>query len=252
MHENNSGVSIIAMVAGYINDVLFAVIRSLMNLNATVIVLLRSSNDIRIIRKLVAEIKSGKLVTILIDFPDNEHVSMLTNVIVEQYGQLNIVVEIFDDPLVYRSLYMTESGDWRQTIEDNLASYFIAGKTCIEAMKKKQKKQKKQEGMFLVISNVADSGNLNSPLRNALTVKKMEMTKLFYEEVKRSGVRVYHLLTGHSQIQYLFNGPGHSKTSRELTVGDFAIRLFKGEVRYPERLFQSLPGFDYHSIWNTN
>jgi len=248
MHENNRGVNIIAMVAGYINDLLFAVIRSLMNQNATVIVLLRSSHDIRIIRKLVAEIKSGKLITILIDFPDNEHVSMLTNIIVEQYGQLNIVVEIFDDPLVYRSLYMTETGDWRQTIEDNLASYFSAGKTCIEAMKEKR------EGMFLVISNVADSGNLNSPLRNALTVKKMEMTKLFYEEVKRSGVRVYHLLTGHSQIQYLFNGPGsgHSKTSGELTVGDFAIRLFKGEVRYPERLFQSLPGFDYHSIWNTN
>ena len=247
MHENNNGDNIIALVAGYINNVLFGVIKSLLNHNATVIVLLRSSKDIRVIRKQVAEIESGKLITILLDFPDNAHVSMLTNIIVEQYGYLNIVVEIFDDPLVYRSLYMLENGDWRQTIEENFSSYFIAGKICIEAMRKKQ------EGMFLVISNVADSGKgLNGPLRNALTVTKMEMTKLFYEDVKCSGVRVYHLLTGYSQIPYLFSGTDNSKISRGLTVGDFAIRLFKGQVKYPERLFQSLPEFDYHSIWNTN
>jgi len=248
MREDKSMDNKITMVAGHIDDVLFGIIKSLLEQDATVVVPVRSSDDIGVLKKQVAEIESGKLITILTDFPDEDKALMITNTIVEQYGQLDMVVGVFDHPHVSHALSRVGSGDWQQAIEENLTAYFIAGKVCIAAMKKKQ------HGMFLAISSIAAPGkDCSNSLTNVMAVSRMEMTKQFYEEVKNSGVRFYHLLIDNNARHYLFKKRSDNvKTAQALAVGDFAIRLFKGQVKHPEKLFQSLPGFEYNAIREAN
>jgi len=50
----------------------------------------------------------------------------------------------------------------------------------------------------------------------------------------------------------LFNKYVSAKATQALAVGDFAIRLFKGQVKHPEKLFQSLPGFEYNAMKEAN
>lgn len=247
MREDKSMDNKITMVAGHIDDLLFEIIKSLLEQEATVVVPVRSSDDIVMLKKQVAKIESGKLITILTDFPDEDKAFMITNTIVEQYGQLDMVVGVFDHPHVSHALSRVGSWDWQQAIEENLTAYFIAGKVCIAAMKKKQ------HGMFLAISNIAASGkDCSNSLTNVMAVSRMEMTKQFYEEVKNSGVRFYHLLIDNNVKHYLFNRHVSVKAAQALAAGDFAIRLFKGQVKHPEKLFQRLPGFEYNSMIEAN
>jgi len=230
------------MVAGYIDGVLLGIIRSLLEEDAIVVVPARSSHDILVLNTQAAEIESGKLVTILTDFPDEDKALMITNAVVEQYGQLDMVIGVFDHPHVSHTLSRVRNWDWQQAIEENLTAYFIAGKVCIAAMKKKQ------HGMFLAISHIATSDNdCSNSLTNVIAASKMEMTKQFYGEVKNSGVRFYHLLIDNNGERHysLHKRDDNDKAAQALAVGDFTIRLFKGQVKYPEKLFQSLPGFDY-------
>ena len=247
MREDKSMDNKIAMVAGHVDDILFEIIKSLLEQNATVVVPVRSSDDILVLKKQVAGIDSGKLTTLLTDFPDEYKASMIINTIVEQYGQLDMVVGVFDHPHTSHALSRVRSGDWQQAIEENLTAYFIAGKVCIAAMKKKQ------HGMFLAISSIASSAkDCSSALTNVMAVSRMEITKQFYEEVKNSGVRFYHLLIDNHAGYCLFNKYVGSKAARALAVGDFAIRLFKGQVKHPEKLFQNLPGFEYNAMSEAN
>ena len=107
--------------------------------------------------------------------------------------------------------------------------------------------------MFLAISSIASSAkDCSSALTNVMAVSRMEITKQFYEEVKNSGVRFYHLLIDNHAGYCLFNKYVGSKAARALAVGDFAIRLFKGQVKHPEKLFQNLPGFEYNAMSEAN
>jgi len=247
MREYKSMDNKITMVAGHVDDILFEIIKGLLEQGATVVVPVRSSDDILVLKNQVSGIESGKLITILTDFPDEDKAIMIINTIVEQYGQLDMVVGVFDHPHVSHALSRVGSGDWQQAIEENLTTYFIAGKVCIAAMKKKQ------HGMFLAISSIATSGrDCSNSLTNVIAVSRMEMTKQFYEEVKNSGVRFYHLLIDNNVKHYLFNRRVSVKAAQALAAGDFAIRLFKGQVKHPERLFQRLPGFEYNSMIEAN
>src|SRR5687768_16502 len=96
MREYKSMDNKITMVAGHVDDVLFEIIKNLLKQDATVVVPVRSSDDILVLKKQVAGIESGKLVTILTDFPDEDKATMIINTIVEQYGQLDMVVGVFD------------------------------------------------------------------------------------------------------------------------------------------------------------
>lgn len=238
----------IVMVAGYVGAILFGVIKSLLQQNAIVIVPVRSSLDIRVLKKQVAGIESGRLVTILIDFPDEDKASMITNAIIEQYGQLDMVVGFFDHPQVSADcLSRIAPHEWQQAIDEGLTAYFITGKVCIEAMKRKQ------YGMFLVISNViASDERCSNSLTNVMAACKTEMTRHFYEDVKNSGVRFYHLLIDDSTNLDLVSKPDNSQTRQALATGDFAIRLFKGQVKHPERLFQRFHGFNYDILSDEN
>jgi hypothetical protein len=113
--------------------------------------------------------------------------------------------------------------------------------------------KKTQRGMFLAISSIAAAGNdCSNSLTKVMTASRMEMTKQFYEEVKNSGVWFYHLLIDNDAGYCLFNKYVGSKAARALAVGDFAIRLFKGQVKHPEKLFQNLPGVEYNAMREAN
>jgi NADP-dependent 3-hydroxy acid dehydrogenase YdfG len=237
----------IVMVAGYVGAILFGVIKSLLQENAIVIVPVKSSLDISVLKKQTAGIESGRLVTILIDFPDEDKASMIANAIIEQYGQLDMVVGFFDHPQVSDCLSRIGKNEWQQAIDEGLTAYFITGKVCIEAMKRKQ------YGMFLVISNVITSDErCSNSLTNVMAACKTEMTKQFSEDVKNSGVRFYHLLIDDSTRLDVVSRPDNTQTRQALATGDFAIRLFKGQVKHPERLFQRFHGFNYDILSDEN
>lgn len=227
----------IALVGIVEYKVCFGVIANLLEQGATVIVPAQSSFDLQLLDQYLKGIKTGRLVTVLTDFPDYDKSVELVDTILEEYGPLDIVVTSFDYLPAVTPLSETSLREWEKTVEENIAISFICTSITIQSMKKKQ------QGMFVMIS---DTDSLSWQPQHALSgiaaAAQIEMSRRFFEEVKKSGIKYYQLFVNHVVKRRYKQA---STTIRSITpdvVGKYILQLYNGQVPYPENLFQFLLG----------
>jgi NADP-dependent 3-hydroxy acid dehydrogenase YdfG len=226
----------VAIVAGPSRLVTESVVRELLLKNATVIVPAKSAREIALLKESLVGIDSGKLVTLLTDYPDYDKASEIAENIVEQFGKIDLAVISFDRPQSTGLLTESDTIEWNKMIDQNITPFFIVSRVVLENMKANKK------GVIISIINALDTGEEKpSALANLCTMMQTEMAKLISEEVKKYDIKCYHLLATHFTDPLLHYSINTLHNDAELnSIGHYIFQLFNRETKDTERLFENL------------
>ncbi|HVU96389.1 MAG TPA: SDR family NAD(P)-dependent oxidoreductase [Puia sp.] len=166
----------------------FGVIAFLLQQGCTVIAPAQHPGPLKQLQRYLSGRATGRLVTMLVDFPDYDRVSALADQITEEYGRIDIVIYPFD--YLTAGVHPDEIGfaHWQRAMEENLTVYFICTRLALTAMKERG------EGLFTAIVDTDGlPGNARSALTDTLMLAQMQMARSFFEELKNTGVKFFHL-----------------------------------------------------------
>ena len=217
----------------------YGIITDLLQQGATVVVPAQSSRHLRLLQQHLGSFNTDKLVTILMDLPDYDKATDLTEMILEQYGPLDLVVVPFEYLAAGDSLSNISIAGWQRAVEENLAAYFISCRAGINAMKQSG------QGMFIAI---IDMDGLAKQTHNSMTdmlmAGQLRMARSFFEEVKNSGVRFHHLFI--NNLDTVTNG---ENTAAEAitpeTIAQYIITLYKDNKQSGQSPFLFFIGKDF-------
>ena len=214
------------------------IVRSLLHENATVIVPAKSAHGIRQLKEYVADVAKGKLITLLTDYPDYDKAFDIAENVIEEYGQIDLAVAAFDAPAASPCITELAITDWQKMTDENITACFVSARIVLSFMKEFK------HGMYISISNTDDFENKSSlALANISALIQTEMAKLFFEEVKKHGLKYHHL--------FINNAVTRDKHTRLVhkdgwitpeAVGNYIVQLYLGETGTAENLFQWLLG----------
>jgi NADP-dependent 3-hydroxy acid dehydrogenase YdfG len=226
----------VTVVAGTSDFVIASVVPTLLQEDAVVIVPAKSADQINILRERVANIGTGRLVTLLTDYLDYDNAFDVAEYITQGVGRIDLFVVCFDAPDTPSGITETNILDWDKMIDQNITSFFIAARVALNTMKQNKC------GMFISVanSNVVE----NRPgyaLSNLSSTMQSEMAKHFWEDVIGYNIRYYHLnINGFKSIYKNNEGTTKNKWIADNTIGTFISQLFIGHNEHPENLFQHL------------
>jgi NADP-dependent 3-hydroxy acid dehydrogenase YdfG len=235
----------VAIVAGFATPLSFGIIRSLLEENATVIVPVQSSRDILLLKDYLKGIGNGRLVTLLTDLPDYNKGIETIDAILEEYGQLDIVVAAFDYQQASSGLFEIANKDWQKAVEENITAYFICSRVSLDVMKKKKR------GMFIGISDTRSiSKEPRNAMANMVTALQMEISRQFYDEIKNTEIKFHHLfINDENTSQPPPNSMGNIGITPEM-AGNHIINIYNGEAQGTDKLFQGFPGKSIPDVKN--
>lgn len=226
----------VAIVAGPSKFVTASVVKELLLKNATVILPAKSAHEITVLKESLVGVHSGKLVTLLTDYPDYDKASEIAENIVEQFGKIDLAVISFDRPESKSLLTDVDMMEWNKMIDQNITAFFIAARVVLENMKVNKK------GTIISIINALDTGeDKPSALANLCSMMQTEMAKLISAEVKKYAIQCYHLVATHFTDPLLYHSHDITHDKAELNgLGHYIIELFTGETKDTERVFQNI------------
>ncbi|GAA3990103.1 hypothetical protein GCM10022210_49500 [Mucilaginibacter dorajii] len=209
----------ISIVAGA-GDAWLKIISGLLSNNATVIVPVKSYDELQLLKEVTAPVTTGELVTLLTDLSDYNKAAGFLEDIKACFGNIDLIVLVFDNDCPDNPLTEVSYTEWERMVHDSISACFIAGKIILQSMKRQT------HGMYITISNTPSPahGNLSS-LAAIAGCMQAELSKLFAAEVKLYGIKYYHVFTDPAQED------GHH-------VARYIIQLYKNEVKHPENTFQ--------------
>ena len=189
VRNKKKGHNSVAIIGIGETSISYGIVARLLQQDATVIVPVQSSHQLNILEHYLKDSNTGRLVTVLTDLPDHDKAVALADMVLEEYGPIDIVVSPFN----YRSVNAGFSNisiiQWQRAVEENLAVYFIFCRVAIDAMKKIG------NGMFVAIVNTEGLGSASdNRMTEMLVAGQIKMARSFFEEVKNTGVKFYHLL----------------------------------------------------------
>lgn len=220
----------------------YSLISHLLEEGTTVVVPAQSSYHLKLLQQYLVGFNTERLVTLLTDLPDFDKAVDLTEMILEQYGPLDLVVFPFE--LILTDFNFSEISiiEWQRAVEENLASYFISCRAGINAMKQRG------EGMFVA---VVDIDHLARQTKNSMTDMLMsgqiKMARSFFEEVKSSDVKFHHLFV--NNLDTHSNGD-QSKTDAitPAMIAKYIIGLYQDDKKPSNSPFLFLVGKDVPGI----
>lgn len=231
------------------SKVCYGIITNLLQQGATVVVPAQSSHHLKLLKQHLEGFNTEKLVTLLTDIPDYNKATDLADMILEQYGPLDLIVFPFEYQAAGDNLSNISVAGWQRAVEENLAAYFISCRAGINAMKQRG------EGMFVAI---IDMDSLEKQTHNSMTdmlmAGQIRMARSFFEEVKNSGIKFHHLF-----INNLDRGVIGGQTADEVItpekIGQYVMTLYKGDNpsgRSPFLFFMGKDFPDIHQYFNNN
>ena len=214
------------------------IVKALLEQGATVIVPAKRLHELNWLKDYVANLTTGKLITLLSDMPDFDKAVDVVEGIMEEFGRIDLVVSVFDCRWSGPSLIDVEIGDWQRVMDQYVTAYFVAGRVVLNAMKEHD------HGMFI---SIADTERMqqkpHSSLAGIATAMQVELTKLFAENLKGSHVKLHHLFINNvvtrDKSASLIGKRGWITPEM---VGEHVIRLYRGEVEEPGEMFQHFLG----------
>src|SRR5882757_6036935 len=178
----------ITIVAEGTGAVGVGIVRALLEQGATVIVPAKRLHELNWLKDYVADLTTGKLITLLSDLPDFDKAIDVVEGLMEEFGRIDLVVLAFDCRWSGPSLIDVEIGDWQRVMDQYITAYFVAGRVVLHAMKEHD------HGMFI---SIADTERMQpkaySSLAGIATGMQIELSKHFAENLKGSQVKLHHL-----------------------------------------------------------
>ena len=186
--------NIISVVAGN-GNICMNIITALLRHDATVIVPVKSYNEIESLQKITINTRSGELVPVLADIPDHHRANHFFEDIEGRFGQINLTIIVFDNEYSDNPLTETPYEEWERMQQNSISAYFIVGKVILDFMKRNaQGIYRNAHGIYIAVSNTSlpDKARI-SPLTVIAAHVQAELSKVFAEEVKYSGIKYYHV-----------------------------------------------------------
>ena len=225
------------IVYGGAHPVCLGIISYLLSQDALVIAPAESSHDIDIQKAYVDGIKTGHLVTLLTDMPVYEKYEEINDAIIERYGQVDMMVALFDGLRPVQGLLDAETSNW-QKLTDQMTIYYSCGRLILKLMRRMKK------GTFICISNASSLvPNAHNALSNVGGAAIVEMSRQFHRELQNSPVKFHHLLINNVDVNDLNMEPAiHEGWINSWMVADYVVKLFEGTTEGTDLLFHSLLG----------
>jgi NADP-dependent 3-hydroxy acid dehydrogenase YdfG len=233
----------VAIIGIGTSTVSFGITAYLLQQGATVVVPAQSSHQLDALRNYLAGSDTGKLVTLLTDLPDYDKAEELADMILEEYGPLDLVVFPFDQMSAIDSFSNISIAAWQRAVEENLATYFICSRAAINAMKKRG------EGMFMA---VIDTDGLAQQKYNAMTdmlmTSQAKMARGFFEEVRNTGLRFHHLFINSPDAIIKNDHNGSEVISPEM-IGKYILSLYNDDRQSRKSPFLFFMGKEYPNMY---
>lgn len=237
----------ITVVAGGTGAVGVGIVRTFLEEGATVMVPAKSLHEIHWLKEYVADVATGRLLTLLTDQADYDKTIDNVEAIVQEYGPLDLAIAAFDCQWAGPSLTGVEFRDWQKVMDETVTAWFVAARVILYLMKEHA------HGMYISIGD-ADVGEKKqySSLLTVAAAVQLEMARQFAEDVKGNNVLYYHLLVNNvatrEKSPSLIGKPGWITPEM---VGRHIIRLYRGETACPENVFQTFLGKPVSPLHNT-
>ena len=247
--ENKELKDKVAVIGIGTSKVSYGIITNLLQQGATVVVPAQSSHHLKLLQQHLAGFNTDKLVTLLADLPDYDKALELVDMIHEAYGPLDLVVVPFEYLSANDNLSDISIAGWQRAVEENLATYFIACRAAINAMRQRG------EGMFVALINTDGlAKQTHNSTTDMLMAGQIKMARSFFEALKNSGVKFHHLF-----INNLDTGTNREQTAGEVItpeiIGRYIITLYKDDKQSRHSPFLFFMGEDFpdmHHYLNNN
>jgi NAD(P)-dependent dehydrogenase (short-subunit alcohol dehydrogenase family) len=238
----------VAIIVIGTSKVSYGIITNLLQQGATVIVPAQSSHHLKLLLQHLAGFNTEKLVTMLADLPDYDKALELVEMVHEAYGPLDLVVVPFEYLSANDNLSDISIAGWQRAVEENLATYFIACRAAINAMK-----QRGEGTLVAIIDMDGLAKRTHNSMTDMLMAGQIRMARSFFEEVKDSSVRFHHLF-----INNLTDTNRKQTAGEEITpeiIGEYIITLYKDDKpgkRGPFLFFMGKGFPDMQHYFNNN
>lgn len=186
--------NIIAVVAGN-GNICMDIITALLKHDAIVIVPVKSYNEIESLQNITTNTHFGELVPVLADIPDHHRANHFFEDIEGRFGQINLTIIVFDNEYSDSPLTETSYEEWERMQQNSISTYFVVGKVILEFMKRNARGiYRNAHGIYIAVSNTSLTDNAKiSPLTVIAAHMQAELSKIFAEEIKYSGIKYYHV-----------------------------------------------------------
>jgi NAD(P)-dependent dehydrogenase (short-subunit alcohol dehydrogenase family) len=219
----------VAVLTGSTGAIAISIAQMLLKENAIVIVPAKSAKDLLWVKQIEEVSGSGSIITLLADYPDFYRAKEITDDIIERFGKIDLSIACFEGSTLTRPLSQVEITDWEHTIEQNITAFFVAARLSFSSMKKSS------HGMFISIDFTSHTIKTTEAklARLSLCVQK-EMAKMFYEEIKRTNMKYYHLYVDPDKK----NDRGQNNYIHPDELGPLILELYDGNTKGNNMLFQ--------------
>jgi NADP-dependent 3-hydroxy acid dehydrogenase YdfG len=233
----------VAIIGVGTSTISFGITAYLLQQGATVVVPAQSSHHLDSLRNYLSGTDTGKLVTLLTDLPDYEKAVELAELILEEYGPLDMVVFPFDQIAANDSFSNISIADWQRAVEENLAVYFICSRAAINAMKKRG------EGMFVaIIDTDGPPKQKYNAMTDMLMTSQAKMARGFFEEVRNTGLKFHHLFINSPDAIIKNDHDGSEVISPEV-IGKYIHSLYNDDRQSRKSPFLFFMGKEYPNMY---
>ncbi|MEZ2334615.1 SDR family NAD(P)-dependent oxidoreductase [Mucilaginibacter sp. RCC_168] len=219
----------VAVLTGSTGAIAISIAQMLLKESAVVIVPAKSAKDLLWVKQIEAVTGSGSIVTLLADYPDFYRAEEITDDIIERFGKIDLSIACFEGSALTRPLSQIEITDWEYTIEQNITAFFVAARLSFSSMKKSR------NGMFISIDFTSHTIKVTEAklARLSLYMQK-EMAKMFYEEMKNTNMKYYHLYVDPDKK----NCKAQNNYIHPDELGTLILDLYDGNTKGHDMLFQ--------------
>ena len=197
---------------------------------ATVIVPVPNATGIYSLRESIGKEYQDRLITYPTDFGEYERGEELVEIIVSEYGHLDLVVAAVEKVAGHSELLSTDIRDWHKMMDANITASFVIDRLCLPLLGK-------NGGMLINISN-ADHllPDTDSSLTRLSGIAAIELSKAFAAEARQHQLRYCHLL---------INNLAPANEEQEITpamIGEKVIDLYQDNSGKMPETFHFLTG----------
>lgn len=178
----------IVFIAGGTGGVGEGIVRYFTKQQATVIVTSRSETKINRLKEYLG-VHAHHLYPIFGDMTDEQDALRIRDEMINKFGKLDLVVASIGAWIQGRKLTEVSKQMWDQTMQNNLTSHFIIGKTFMPIVKR--------GGSYIFIVGLSAYQTYpGTGLVSIAGAAQLMLSKAFSADLKHEGIRIYDLVFG--------------------------------------------------------
>ncbi|UJH91768.1 SDR family oxidoreductase [Antarcticibacterium sp. 1MA-6-2] len=216
----------VALITGGSKGIGYGVAEALLNLDMRVAITSRSEDSAVNAAKQLTQLGRGRVLGLVADVRNYESQQKAVNVIMEKWGQLDVVVANAGIGH-FGSIEDLSLEEWQNTIDTNLSGVFYSIKAALPALRKSQ-------GYVITISSLAGTNFFEGGAAyNASKFGVTGMTQAIMLDVRNHGVKVSTIMPGSVATHFNDHEPSDKdswKIQKE-DIGDLVVSLLRMNPR---------------------